>query len=44
MLFAFWRLLGGITKLTGLTIDDIFHSPPPRPAASEAGRGAGAPD
>jgi len=28
MLFAFWRLLGGITKLTGLTIDDIFHSPP----------------
>jgi hypothetical protein len=28
MMFAFWRLLGGITRLTGLTLDDIFHSPP----------------
>ena len=28
MMFVFWRLLGGITRLTGLPLDDIFHSPP----------------
>jgi len=30
MMFALWRLLGGITKLTGLTLEEIFHTPPPK--------------
>lgn len=30
MMFALWRLLGGITKLTGLTLEEIFHAPPPK--------------
>ncbi len=28
MMVVFWRLLRGITALTGLSLDDIFHSPP----------------
>ena len=35
MMIVFWRLLRGITELTGLTLDDIFHSPPEkRPSKS----------
>ncbi len=30
MMFALWRLLGGITRLTGLTLEEIFHAPPPK--------------
>ena len=30
MMLIFWRLLRGITGLTGLTIDDIFRAPPPK--------------
>lgn len=26
MVFALWRLLGGITKLTGLTLEEVFHA------------------
>jgi hypothetical protein len=35
MMLVLWRLLGGITALTGLTLDDIFRTPPekPKPAA-----------
>lgn len=33
MMFALWRLLGGIKKLTGLDFDAIFRTPPPKPAA-----------
>jgi hypothetical protein len=35
MMLVLWRLLGGITALTGLTLDDIFRAPPekPKPAA-----------
>lgn len=28
MLVAMWRLIGGITRLTGLTMDDMFRAPP----------------
>jgi hypothetical protein len=28
MMFVLWRLLRGITILTGLELDDIFHAPP----------------
>ena len=28
MMFVLWRLLRGITVLTGLELDDIFHAPP----------------
>jgi hypothetical protein len=28
MMFVLWRLLGGITSLTGLALDDIFRTPP----------------
>jgi hypothetical protein len=28
MMFVLWRLLHGITVLTGLELDDIFHAPP----------------
>jgi hypothetical protein len=27
-MFVLWRLLGGITSLTGLALDDIFRTPP----------------
>ncbi len=30
MMFALWRLLSGITRLTGLKLEEIFHSPPPK--------------
>jgi len=30
MMLVFWRLLHGIKGLTGLTVDDIFKSPPPK--------------
>lgn len=26
MMFALWRLLGGVTKLTGLTLEEVFHA------------------
>ena len=28
MMFVLWRLLRGITALTGLTLDDVFHTQP----------------
>jgi hypothetical protein len=28
LMFALWKLLGGIKKLTGLEFDDIFKTPP----------------
>jgi len=28
MMFALWKLLGGITKLTGLPLEEIFHPQP----------------
>jgi hypothetical protein len=31
MMVVFWRLIGGLTRLTGLSTDDIFQSPPPKP-------------
>lgn len=30
MMFALWRLLSGITRLTELKLEDIFHAPPPK--------------
>lgn len=30
MMFALWRLLSGITHLTGLKLEDIFNAPPPK--------------
>jgi hypothetical protein len=32
MMFVLWRLLRGITVLTGLELDDIFHAPPDKKA------------
>jgi len=34
MMFALWRLLGGITRLTGLPLEEIFH---PQPEKKRAG-------
>jgi hypothetical protein len=37
MLYVLWRLLGGIRRLTGLELDDIFRAPPEKkPAAADA--------
>jgi hypothetical protein len=33
MMFVLWRLLRGITALTGLPLDDIFRAPPEKKAA-----------
>jgi hypothetical protein len=30
-LFALWRLLSGLKALTGLSMDEIFRAPPPKP-------------
>ena len=32
MMFALWRLLSGVKKLTGLELDDILHAQPEKPA------------
>lgn len=32
MMFVLWRLLRGITALTGLTLDDVFRTPPEKKA------------
>jgi hypothetical protein len=37
MLVVLWRLLGGIRRLTGLPLDDLFRTPPER-APAAAGR------
>jgi hypothetical protein len=34
MMFALWRLLSGITRLTGLPLEEIFH---PQPEKKRAG-------
>jgi intracellular septation protein A len=31
MLFALWKLLKGVTQLTGLPLEDILHQPPEKP-------------
>jgi hypothetical protein len=39
MLYVLWRLLGGIRRLTGLELDDIFRAPPEKkPAMADAAR------
>jgi hypothetical protein len=35
MMFALWRLLGGIKRITGLEFDDIFKTPPEKPAKAD---------
>ncbi len=35
MMFALWRLLGGIKRITGLDMDSIFKTPPPKVAAEK---------
>ena len=37
MLFVLWRLLGGIGRLTGLPLDDIFRAPPEKKPAPPDG-------
>jgi intracellular septation protein A len=37
MLLALWRLLKGLEKLSGLTLDEILHQPPDKKAAGPAG-------
>ena len=37
MLFALWRLLSGITRLTGLPLEAIFHPQPDKPGAGAPG-------
>jgi hypothetical protein len=34
-IFVLWRLLGGLQRLTGLSLDDLFHASA-KPAAPEA--------
>ncbi len=34
MMYALWRLLKGLERLTGLTLDEILHQPPDKKAAS----------
>jgi hypothetical protein len=29
-MFALWRLLSGVTRLSGLSLDDLFHPPAPK--------------
>ncbi len=36
MMFALWRLLSGITRLTGLKLEEIFHAPPPKETGGAA--------
>lgn len=36
MIFALWRLLSGIARLTGLKLEDIFHAPPPKEKSGAA--------
>jgi hypothetical protein len=35
MMFALWRLLAGIKRITGLELEAIFKAPPPKAAATE---------
>lgn len=32
MIFALWRLIKGLEKISGLTLDEILRQPPPKPA------------
>lgn len=34
MMFALWRLLQGVERLTGLTLDEIMHAPPEKKKAA----------
>ena len=36
MMYALWRLLKGLERLTGLTLDEILHQPPDKKAAGSA--------
>ena len=40
MMYALWRLFGGISRLTGLTIDEILHQPAGHKKAAPAEPGA----
>ena len=40
MMFVLWRLLRGITALTGLTLDDVFRSPPEKKAGCNTSAGS----
>jgi len=51
MMYALWRLMGGLQRITGLTLDEILKQPPPKknPGQTEAtppaiNPGAEAPD
>ncbi len=37
MMFALWRLLKGVERLTDLTFDDIMHAPPEKKIAETSG-------
>jgi len=39
MMFALWRLLGGIKKITGLELEQIFKTPPPKATAEKPAKG-----
>ena len=38
MMYALWRLLGGLQRVTGLTLDEILKQPPEKKVADEAKR------
>ena len=42
MLYALWRLLKGVEKLTGLGVDDILRQPPEKKKAATPGEGGAA--
>ena len=37
MMFALWRLLGGLQKVTGLTLEEIMRTPPEKNKAAPSG-------
>jgi hypothetical protein len=40
MMYALWRLLGGLQRVTGLTLDEILHQPPEKKPAEPSDGGA----
>lgn len=42
MMFALWRLIQGVERLTGLTLDEIMHAPPEKKKAATPGDGSAA--
>jgi hypothetical protein len=44
MMYALWRLLKGVEKLTGLTLDEILHAPSDKTKAEAVSTNPAPPD